>query len=248
MMNVNVWTVSVLSIAGSAAVHATPGPELHRTPHAAAPARDHAPFDGAALHCRFDPATDASNPPLTLAMMQDDNQRGQDDSVAEPSAEAPAEPFGSAGTWRLNVHGGFGMDATDSGNTLALGGVGLSYFAADYLSIDMELNGLGAFQDGNDAAAVNFNLLVRYHFVHRDTWSLFVDGGAGLLLATEEVPNDGSNFNFTPQAGFGFTCDIGSDNRLMAGVRWHHISNANTFEDNPGRDSVFVYAGVSMPF
>ena len=35
---------------------------------------------------------------------------------------------------------------------------------------------------------------------------------------------------------------------LAGGIKWHHISNADLFEDNPGRDSIMGYAGVSFPF
>jgi hypothetical protein len=34
----------------------------------------------------------------------------------------------------------------------------------------------------------------------------------------------------------------------MAGARWYHISNANTGESNPGRNSLQIYGGVSFPF
>ena len=62
------------------------------------------------------------------------------------------------------------------------------------------------------------------------------------------MPENGSEFNFTPQAGFGLTYDIGNENRLIFGIKWHHISNADLYEDNPGRDSIMGYAGISFPF
>lgn len=236
MTNWQVWMATVLLAIGGSAVE----PAQAMTPDAAADGIvDDAPlFDRATLRCAFEPCGSAN--PVALAMVEDD---------AEPADLPEAVPaFGTSGSMRLHVQGGFGLDAAHSNNRLVIGGVGFSYFAADNLSIDMELNGLGAFQRGEDAAGVNFNLLLRYHFLTRDRWTVYMDGGAGILLTSADVPEDGSSFNFTPQAGIGFTMDIGSDNRLFAGVRWHHISNANTFEANPGRDSVYVYAGVSMPF
>jgi len=63
------------------------------------------------------------------------------------------------------------------------------------------------------------------------------------------VPDDGSKFNFTPQIGFGMSFDIGNGGeRLLTGVRWHHISNANTFEENPALDFLLIYAALSCPF
>jgi hypothetical protein len=77
---------------------------------------------------------------------------------------------------------------------------------------------------------------------------MFLEGGAGLLRTSENVPTGGSKFNFTPQAGVGFTFDVGNNNRIITGVKWHHISNANTYATNPGRDSIMVWGGMSFPF
>jgi lipid A 3-O-deacylase len=41
---------------------------------------------------------------------------------------------------------------------------------------------------------------------------------------------------------------VGNDVRLLVGARWHHISNANLYRDNPGRDSLMGYVGLSFPF
>jgi hypothetical protein len=48
--------------------------------------------------------------------------------------------------------------------------------------------------------------------------------------------------------GLGATLDIGSGTRFFTGVRWYHLSNANTIEPNPPRDSLMIYAGVTFPF
>ena len=53
---------------------------------------------------------------------------------------------------------------------------------------------------------------------------------------------------FTPQAGGGLTVDVGDDARFVLGARWHHISNANLYRENPGRDSFMVYGALSFPF
>ena len=77
---------------------------------------------------------------------------------------------------------------------------------------------------------------------------MYVDAGAGLLYTSSDVPDHGSSFNFTPQAGIGFTFDIGQNNRLMIGGRWFHVSNANIYDENPGLDSAMLYVGINMPF
>ncbi len=177
---------------------------------------------------------------------------------ATPQPEAPedditppmlAAPFGQAGSWRWNVQFGFGEDFQDSENRFGLGGLSFSYFAADDFSVDFEFNGLYFDQETvENAGGFNFNLLLRWHVVARDDRSLFVDIGAGVMETSDAVPAGGSSFNFTPQMGAGISFDISDDVRLLTGVRWHHVSNSRTFDNNPAQDSLYVYAGLSFPF
>ncbi len=154
------------------------------------------------------------------------------------------EAFGARGSDRWYIQSGA---ATTFDNEFALVGVGASHFFAKGHSINAELNGMAFSQDGDDAVGANLNLLLRYHFVRQENWSLYVDGGAGILGTTDNVPSGGSSFNFTPQAGGGATIRLSDEERLMVGLRWHHISNANTFDSNPGRDSVMGYVGLNLP-
>jgi hypothetical protein len=175
---------------------------------------------------------------------------------ARPNEIEPAEAsglprparFGERGSTRLYLHGGYGVHVSRTSNDEWIAGLGVEHFIEEGLSLSVELNGLSIRQSGPNAQAANINLLFRWHVIMEKNWSAYMDGGAGLLFATEEVPNSGSEFNFTPQAGIGATYDLGGDVRLMAGVRWHHISNANTDSNNPGRDSALAYIGVSIPF
>ncbi len=171
----------------------------------------------------------------------------QDEPETQPKATAPAR-FGQEGSRRWHLRGAFASEVGDSSTTFALVGVGMSQFIADNLSLDAELNAISFNQDIEDTEGINFNLLLRYHFYVDRNWTAYVDGGAGLMYSINDVPAHGSSFNFTPQAGVGFTLDLGGNIRLMTGVRWHHISNANTYSANPGRDSIETYLGLSFPF
>lgn len=166
--------------------------------------------------------------------------------IAFTALGAPA--FGSVGSTRWSVQGGIGIDVKRSENKLGLLGLGISHFIFENLSLDAELNAMFFDQRGSDAFGGNLNFLFRWHFFAQETWSIYLDGGAGVLFTTRDVPSNGSSFNFTPQAGLGVSFDIGNDMRILTGVRWHHISNASTYRSNPGRDSVMGYAGLSMPF
>ena len=178
---------------------------------------------------------------------------------AAPHPEAPEDDlapsmsaaalFGQAGSWRWNVQLGFGEDLQNTENRFGLGGLSFSYFATDDFSVEIEFNGLYFDQESvDDAAGFNFNLLLRWHILARDDWSLYVDLGAGVMETSEPVPAGGSSFNFTPQLGGGISYEISDNVRLFTGMRWHHISNSRTFDFNPAQDSFYVYAGLSFPF
>ena len=169
--------------------------------------------------------------------------------------EAPAvEPFGTMGSKRWGIQGGLAVDLDGGENHIGQLGAGFTYFLVDDLSIELELNLLYFSQEGNDAVGGNFNMLFRWHFLNDGDWTVFVDGGAGILITSDRVPGPtateqgGANFNFTPQAGVGMTYQLRDNARFVAGVRLHHISNARTHHPNPPRNSVYVYAGVSFGF
>lgn len=168
-----------------------------------------------------------------------------DDSIPEPlSTESASPSFGDAGQDRWYVQG---AAATTFENEFGMVGAGLSHFFINGHSVNLELNGMAFSQTGDDAVGANLALIMRWHLVRQENWSLYIDGGAGLLGTTEAVPTGGSTFNFTPQAGGGATVRLNEERHLMVGLRWHHISNAELFDGNPGRDSVMGYVGVNFP-
>lgn len=166
--------------------------------------------------------------------------------IAQSSSEAEPPAFGTAGTQRWYVHGSVAGDLDD--DFWGMVGGGATHFFADGHSVNLELNGFAFDQPGDDAVGLNLNLLLRSHWLRRENWSLYVDGGAGIIGTTNDVPSDGSSFNFTPQVGGGATFNLQDEKRLMVGLRWHHISNADTFESNPGLDTLQGYVGVNLPF
>jgi len=123
-----------------------------------------------------------------------------------------------------------------------------SWFFMQNVSMDFGLSGDAFMQPGDNAGGGGASLMFRWHFLARETWSVFADAGCGMLFTNEPVPNDGGRVNFTPRAGVGGTYALSDTVRLIGGVRWYHISNANTGESNPGWNSLQVYGGVSLPF
>ncbi|MEM8502779.1 MAG: acyloxyacyl hydrolase [Cyanobacteria bacterium P01_D01_bin.1] len=164
----------------------------------------------------------------------------------ESDNTAAPPKFGQKGKPRWYVQGGVGADFDD--DLFGLVGTGVSYFVFEGHSINLELNGLAVDQQNNNAVGLNLALLVRSHWIRGDNWSIYIDGGAGLLTTNNDVPDAGSSFNFTPQIGGGATFAVNDTQRIMTGLRWYHISNANTFEANPGLDAIYGYVGYSFPF
>jgi lipid A 3-O-deacylase len=156
--------------------------------------------------------------------------------------------WGNEGTWRWGLQAGYAWDLKNSENTIGDFGVEFEYFVANNLSLDMGFSGISVDQEGKNTRGFNATLQLRWHCITEDHWSFFLECGAGLLQTSNKVPSEGSSFNFTPQAGLGFTFDIGDQARWMIGAKWYHISNANTHSSNPGLDSIMVWTGISFPF
>ncbi|MGF1602910.1 MAG: acyloxyacyl hydrolase [Thermosynechococcaceae cyanobacterium] len=172
--------------------------------------------------------------------------------VPEPTTDKP-EPdyrYGRRGQKRLFFQTGIGFpyDPAES-NAFGLIGAGGTYFFADGHSVNLVLNGLYFNQVGSDAVGLNLDLIGRWHILREKNWSFFVDGGAGIIGTTSRVPLvGGSRFNFTPQVGGGLSFKLPKQRRLLVGVRWLHISNADLYEPNTGLDSVYGWVGVDTPW
>jgi lipid A 3-O-deacylase len=180
----------------------------------------------------LEPASEPDEP--ALALIQDET-------------ETPST-FGQAGSayWLAIAAAASDLESDHFGRA----GLGVSYFMADDISLDFELN-FGYYRSrGGDALGGAFSILMRWHFWRADdrSWTVYVDGGAGMLVTTDEVPRGGSDFNFTPQAGLGASWDIGDNRRLFLGARWHHISNARIYSNNPGQDHGMIYVMLGWPF
>jgi lipid A 3-O-deacylase len=167
--------------------------------------------------------------------------------------------FGAEGSWWWSVGGGVAHDFGESYDINLHGAV--ATFIVQDVEFRMEL-GLWSFhQEGDDAIGLNPNMVFRWHIVNRQTWTFYVDAGIGVLVASDDVPAErvvdgdsetGTPFAFMPRAGAGFTIRLDEQNasRLEMGLRWAHISNARIFgdDDNPARDGVMVYVGLTYPF
>ena len=128
--------------------------------------------------------------------------------------------------------------------------VGFNYFVFDNISIGGELTGYGVFQEeGDDAVAVGFSLVVRHHFLRWDRASLFADASFGPFEANTDVPPTGTRFNYVTRAGLGMTYELDPDLYLYGGAHYFHLSNARLegVEHNPQMNGVEFYFGLMWP-
>jgi lipid A 3-O-deacylase len=167
----------------------------------------------------------------------------------------PSRRYLDAGGLYLTFGGGVANDFSEATDSNAFFQV--STFVAPRFELGGEVGGWYFSQRGRDTPGASVALSLKYHFLPSDfdlgepddrTLTFFGEIGAGVLFSSLEVPDGGTHTNFLPRAGGGLTYAITEDARLVAGVRWHHISNAriSSNSSNPSRDGVMVYVGVTF--
>ena len=196
------------------------------------------------------PPAAADEPSLLQTLLRFDINRVAAGQQTTPIPEATTKAFGERGGERLTLNLGLAEDegtATD----LQLLAVAWSRFVVEDVEMLVEGSAWHFQQEGDDAMGLALTLGTRWHVLNRPSWSLFLEGGIGVLGATDNVPEGGTGFDFMPRLGLGGTIDIGDSGvRAIMGVRWHHISNGRIYGDvaNPSRDAPMVYVGISFPF
>ncbi len=170
---------------------------------------------------------------------------------ADPARVAAGPSFGEVGYRHITIYSGTGIGFETDAATDQQIAASVGVFIAPDLEVNGEL-GLWYFgQDGDDAVGVSTSFVFKWHFIHRENWTVHFNAGVGPMLATDSVPAGGTNFNFMPRLGLGFTREISdSGTRLYGGARWHHISNARIAGEtrNPDRDGMLFEIGLAFPF
>jgi Lipid A 3-O-deacylase (PagL) len=149
---------------------------------------------------------------------------------------------------------GFGITPSVEADSFGVNGTfSYTYFLVDGVEITGEAGAWFYSQDGDDAIAINPCAVLRWHFWQSEDFktTAYIDGGIGVLFSNDNIPYDGTSFNFTPRFGVGFTRQLTDSGwRLQGGLRWNHVSNARITGDldNPSRDGPMLYFGVLFPF
>ncbi len=169
---------------------------------------------------------------------------------ATPTDDKPAPRLGDADTSAFEV---FGSAASDfDGVTLGIVDAGVAWYVADGVAFGVFGEGIYASLDedagGGDSWGGGGGALVRWLFVREATWSMFAEGGCGLVVLSEAVPEQGSTTNFTPRINVGATFALSSTSELLVRAGWFHLSNAQTGDENDGVDALAVGVGISWKF
>ena len=98
------------------------------------------------------------------------------------------------------------------------------------------------------ASAFGGSLMVKYNFLSFGRWMPFWDGGAGMLWTdlAPRIPEQSTQFNFILQTGPGVSYFVSENLAITAGLRFHHISNANIGDRNTGLNAWLFTLGMSF--
>jgi hypothetical protein len=84
----------------------------------------------------------------------------------------------------------------------------------------------------------------RYYLTTRGRWIPYVQGGAGLVWTSLDVPEIDRVFNFQLFFGIGWRQSRSSGPRWVIEFRNHHISNAGTAGENLGINAATILTGI----
>ena len=130
--------------------------------------------------------------------------------------------------------------------------VGYGYFAQDRLQLLATATPYRNYnQSDGDVATGEIQIGFRYFFAEFDLaekpFGLYAEVLGGLLYGAQSVPEEGSNFNFTQDAGLGFELRLNKHISWVTGYRLRHLSNGNFFnDDNPAQNDHQVYSGIAI--
>lgn len=86
----------------------------------------------------------------------------------------------------------------------------------------------------------------RWNFETERRWQPFAELAGGIVRTDRQVPEGTKRFNFTAQAGIGVRVHVSRGHAVLLGYRFHHLSNGQRAESNPGVNSNLFYAGISF--
>jgi hypothetical protein len=89
-------------------------------------------------------------------------------------------------------------------------------------------------------------LMWRWNFEPRGRLAPFAELAGGGLWTRDAVPEQTTTSNFTAHASYGIRYFFSPTRTLNVAYRFHHISNGNRLERNPGVNAHVLMVGVSL--
>jgi hypothetical protein len=86
----------------------------------------------------------------------------------------------------------------------------------------------------------------RWNFAPRGKIAPFAELAGGLLFTRDPIPQELAKANFTAHASYGIRYFFRGNQALVAGYQFHHISNGNRLDKNPGVNAHVMQLGVSI--
>jgi hypothetical protein len=86
----------------------------------------------------------------------------------------------------------------------------------------------------------------RWNFDPRGKIAPFAELAGGLLFTGDPIPQQLAKANFTAHASYGIRYFFRANQALVAAYQFHHISNGNRLDKNPGVNAHAVQLGVSI--
>jgi len=97
--------------------------------------------------------------------------------------------------------------------------------------------------DANAEIGISFLFRYEHAIVPKLRW--FFEGGAGAMYTTQHTHEQGSQFDFLPQAGLGLQYSLTKKLALTGEYRWRHMSNAGASSPNHGLNHDFGLVGLT---
>jgi hypothetical protein len=153
------------------------------------------------------------------------------------------EAFGSKGTDAADVE--FGALIPNWGIGIS-NDLGDSFYRGSF-SLHIEPQLLWNHEPRN-GDAYGGGILFRYNLMTHQRFVPFIEGGGGFMSVDFDLVNQRDGFNFLLQSGVGAHLFVTNRAALLAGWRFHHMSNANTRRPNTGINSNFFQFGITYYF
>lgn len=152
--------------------------------------------------------------------------------------------------WYVEILGNGLADVTN--RQVGMGGLtgGVGYYFFDNLAINLDVSGYGFNEGQPSGAAVSMTLGLRHHLLNFGTASLFMDVAGGIIEASSELPSGGTHLNNMFYVGPGIAYPIRDNVWLIGGVRYFHISNAQSEgpDRNPSINAIQGVVGIMFRF